>query len=140
MADEFSLQVAAEVTHLTTIRGFVEKSALTLGGDPAAISHVITAVTEAVTNIILHGYRSRSGSIEIDVNRDRNTLLVHLRDQAPPFDPTTVPPPDLTVPLDKRPAGGLGVHLMRQLVDKMIYRLTPYGSNELILVKEDFAA
>jgi len=140
MADEFSLQVAAEVTHLTTIRGFVEKSALTLGGDPAAISHVITAVTEAVTNIIRHGYRSRSGIIEIDVNRDRNTLLVHLRDQAPPFDPTTVPPPDLTVPLEKRPVGGMGVHLMRQLVDKMIYRLTPQGSNELILVKEDFAA
>ncbi len=140
MADEFSLQVAAEVTHLTTIRGFVEKSALTLGGDPAAISHVITAVTEAVSNIIRHGYRSRSGIIEIDVNRDRNTLLVHLRDQAPPFDPTTVPPPDLTVPLEKRPVGGMGVHLMRQLVDKMIYRLTPQGSNELILVKEDFAA
>jgi anti-sigma regulatory factor (Ser/Thr protein kinase) len=54
---------------------------------------------------------------------------------APPFDPTRVPDPDLTLPLEERPLGGLGIYLIRQSVDKMVYRAVPEGGNELTLVK-----
>jgi serine/threonine-protein kinase RsbW len=62
-------------------------------------------------------------------------LVVCLRDHAPPFDPRSVLPPDPSLPLEVRPLGGMGVHLMKQLVDRVIHRVPPQGGNELTLVK-----
>jgi anti-sigma regulatory factor (Ser/Thr protein kinase) len=58
-----------------------------------------------------------------------------LIDDAPLFDPTAVPPPDINLPLEERPLGGLGVHMMRQLTDELLYRVNSAGQNELIFVK-----
>jgi len=60
---------------------------------------------------------------------------IELRDHAPGFDPTRVPPPDLTQPLEEREPGGLGVFLTRHMVDEMRYRALPGGGNELTLIK-----
>ena len=67
-------------------------------------------------------------------------IEIRLRDQAPLFDPTRVPTPDLTLSLYKRPLGGMGVHVTRQVVDAMRYRVTPEGGNELTLVKQAIVA
>jgi serine/threonine-protein kinase RsbW len=87
------------------------------------------------TNIIVHGYRKQPGTIDIAVRQVGNGLEICLRDRAPPFDPTQIPAPDLTLPLSKRPLGGMGIHLARQLTDSMTYRRTLGGDNELTLVK-----
>ena len=52
-----------------------------------------------VTNIIEHGYQGQPGSIEIEVTTREDALIIQLRDQAPPFDPTSVPPPIYPSPL-----------------------------------------
>ena len=130
-----SLCVTAELQNLAVIRRFVEDAMTTLGIDPATIASTVLAVDEAASNIITHGYQDQSGDIEIDVQHEGNALAICLRDCAPPFDPTGVPAPDLTVPLEQRVAGGLGIHLIRQTMDKVIHRITPYGGNELLLIK-----
>jgi serine/threonine-protein kinase RsbW len=89
-----------------------------------------------VTNIIVHGYGDRPGMIEIEVRKASGSLFVQLQDQAPSFDPTQVPPPDLTLPLHNRPLGKCGVHLIRNNVDRMIYEIPPGGGNQLTLVKD----
>jgi serine/threonine-protein kinase RsbW len=61
--------------------------------------------------------------------------VVQVRDEAPPFDPATVPSPDLSIPLEKRLFGGMGVFLMREMVDEIHHRIRPQGGNELSLVK-----
>ena len=75
------------------------------------------------------------GIIEIGVGREGDALMIRVCDQARPFDPHGVPPPDLDLPLEERPLGGLGVYMIRQLMDEMIYRAPPQGGNELTLVK-----
>ncbi len=130
------LRIAAELKNLSTIRTFVEEEASALGADPKAVADMLLAVDEAATNIIVHGYQGRPGEIEIDVSRRGRNLVVRLRDQAEPFDPNQVPAPDLTLPLEKRPIGGLGVYLITRLVDEMQHRIRPEGGNELILVKK----
>jgi serine/threonine-protein kinase RsbW len=136
MADtESFLQVAAEVKELATIRRFVEEKAMAFTADPSIVNDIVLAVNEAATNVIVHGYQGRPGLIEIKIKREGDALLLFVRDQAVPFDPTRVPPPDITLPLEKRPPGGMGVHLIRHLMDAMFYRLLPDGSNELTLVK-----
>ena len=130
-----SLCLAAELENLAVIRHFVQESAAALGVDPAVISDVLLATDEAATNVIVHGYQGRSGTIELEVDREAMDVVIRVRDNAPPFDPTRALLPNLTRPLEERPLGGLGIYLIRQSVDQVIYRITPQGGNELILKK-----
>jgi serine/threonine-protein kinase RsbW len=135
----FSLQIPAEVNELAALRHFVEETAMALAIAPAAAYDVILAANELATNTIVHGYRGQPGTIEIAMHVEGDALVVVLRDQAPPFDPSHVPPPDTTIPLERRQPGGMGIHLARRLTDAMIYRAQPHGGNELILVKKGVA-
>jgi serine/threonine-protein kinase RsbW len=136
MDTESTLRIAAELKNLSLIRGFVQQTATALDADPTVISDVILAVDEAATNIIVHGYQGQPGIIEVEMRRTGDSLVVCLRDQALPFDPTAMPPPDLTLPLEQRPFGGMGIHLIRQLMDEVTHRITPQGGNELTIVKK----
>jgi len=135
-----SLRVAADVAQLATIRAFVEQQAHALGVDASEIYDLILAVNEVATNIVVHGYRNQPGVIEIELRRQGEAIEIRLRDQAPLFDPTGVPVPDLTLPLHKRPLGEMGVHVTRQIMDAVRYRVTPAGGNELVLVKRVIVA
>jgi len=130
------LSLYAGLQDLKIIRSFVRHAALRSGVDPCAVDEILLATTEAVTNIIVHGYRGEVGWLEVQVRREGDDLLVVLRDEAIAFDPTQILAPDLTVPLEDRPLGGLGVHLIRESMSRMVYRPLPRGGNELTLIKE----
>jgi serine/threonine-protein kinase RsbW len=132
-----SSRFSADLKNLAVIRRFVEEQMVGLGVDPEAIPSLVLAVDEAATNIIVHGYRNHGGTIEIEVGLEKGDLMIRLRDQAPLFDPTRIPPPDLTRSLEERAPGGLGVYLIRQAADEVIHRVTSEGGNELILVKRN---
>ena len=134
-----SLHVAAKLQNLAEIRRFVEEAAVALGIDQAVIPDAVLAMNEAATNVILHGYQGRGGCLDIEVGREGDDLVLRLRDQAPPFDPTTIPSPDLTRLEEEPLPGGLGVYLIRRAVDRMLHPLTPQGGNELILIKKGIA-
>jgi anti-sigma regulatory factor (Ser/Thr protein kinase) len=131
----YTLRVEAELVNLEAIRRHVEGVAAALKVNPKTIPDVLLAVNEMATNVIVHGYQGQPGSIELDIERDRNNLVIRLRDHAPPFDPTLVPPPDVTLPLYKRPLGGMGIYLTRRLMDKVIHRVTHDNGNEVTLIK-----
>jgi serine/threonine-protein kinase RsbW len=133
---KLSRHFTAELKNLAAIRQFVEEQAEAFETNPDAIPDIIQAVDESTTNIVLHGYRGGPGSISVEVELAGDDLVVRLRDRAPTFDPTQVPPPDLTLPLETRPIGGLGVYLTRQMMDGVSHRALPQGGNELTLVKK----
>jgi serine/threonine-protein kinase RsbW len=133
-----TLDVMAQVENLATSRRWLEEITADLGANPSSAGDLIQAVDEAITNIIVHGYPAKPGSIEIEVTREGEDLVVRLRDLAPPFDPTAIPPPDLTLSLEERPPGGLGLFLIRKLTDRISYRARPLGGNEFTLVKKAF--
>lgn len=128
------LEVPADVGQLARVRAFVRSAASALGARPRPIADVVQAVDECITNAIVHGYRGRPGTVGVELEREGLDLVVRLRDSAPPFDPTKLPTPDLSLPLSRRPLGGMGVFLARELTDEMTYRRTAQG-NELTLVK-----
>jgi len=131
------MRIDADLRNLAAIRRFIVESAAQSGSSNLeAIADMLVAVNEAVTNIIVHGYQGQPGVIDIEVTYDRDNLVVSLQDRSPPFDPTSVPAPDVSLPLAQRPFGGMGIHLMRQFTDEMIYRPTADG-NELILIKKN---
>lgn len=129
------LVVAADISELETLQRFVEATARRLRLDESTCFDLELAITEAVTNIILHGYAGQPGRIELRIIPRGADIEVRLRDQAPRFDPTTVPPALIDLPLEQRQPGGLGLHLMRHLTDELRYRVTLAGENELRMVK-----
>jgi anti-sigma regulatory factor (Ser/Thr protein kinase) len=129
------LSITANVHYLVVIRAFVEAAAAVLKVQPGLVAHTVQAVDESASNIILHGYRGGPGVIEVEVKVVANDLTVVLRDTAPVFDPTKLPEPDISKPLDERPIGGLGVFLARKLMDEIRHRERPGGGNELTLIK-----
>ncbi len=130
------LQIAATLDNLPVAREFV----LSVAGEHSlgseAAYDLVLAVDEAVTNIIRHGYGEHAeGTIEVEAAQEDSTLVIRVRDHAPHFDPTAAPAPDLSVPVARRPLGGLGIFMIRQSVDAVSYRPLPGGGNELTLVK-----
>jgi serine/threonine-protein kinase RsbW len=132
-----ALRIDASPENLAVIRRFVRAAAAAEGLDADRADRLVQAVDESATNVILHGYRDAPGELEIDAHRDGGDLVVILRDHAPPFDPTTVPMPDIRAPLARRRAGGMGVFLARELSDDVRYRAMPGGGNELVLVQRN---
>ena len=130
----------AELTHLSQVRAFVAEAVRALGAPEAMADDFVLAVDECVTNVVEHGYAGRAGAVTVEVERAGAVIVVRVRDAAPSFDPLQLPDPDLSRPLEERPIGGLGVYLVRRLMDAVSYRIPPQGGNELTLLKHLSAA
>ncbi len=131
----YALHLIATLHDLARIRHFVEEQAIAMGIAASIIPSLLLAVDEAATNVIIHGYRGQGGPLEVHMGQVEDVVMIRLRDLAPVFDPTTVPPPDLSIPLFDRPPGGLGIQLMRQSLDELMHRPRPGGGNELVMIK-----
>ncbi len=129
------LKLMAGRKDLAGMRAFIEKAAAGEGVDEEALADMLLAADEAVTNIILYGYKDQPGKIQIEVSYNGGALIIIIRDWSPPFDPNNVPTPDLSLPLELRPLGGMGVHLMRSFTDEMSYHTSPGDGNTLTLVR-----
>ncbi len=135
MTNRSTLRVAAGGQALDTIRAFVEHEAQALDVTQEAVYTLMLAVEEIAINIVTYGYRGLPGPIEVSIGPVAGGVEIQLRDQAPLFDPTQVAPPDITLPLEQRAPGGLGIHLARRLMDSIQHRALPQGGNELTLIK-----
>lgn len=124
----------ARLEDLAEIRRYLRSKAAMLKINPSTTYDVLLAVTELVTNTLLYGYKGKPGFVEVEIRRESDALVVHIRDHAPPFDLTQTQPPDLSLPLEERPIGGLGIYLAKQVVNQMIYQCLPQGGNEVTLV------
>ena len=98
------------------------------------ILDVQLAAEEAIANIIRHGYRDGTGEITVSCSASGEMVEVQIEDSAPPFDPLSLPEPDLAADIDSRTAGGLGIPLIRRVTDGITYRYEN-GKNILVLVR-----
>ncbi|MDP3396153.1 MAG: ATP-binding protein [Methanoregula sp.] len=93
------------------------------------------AVEEAITNVIVHGYEKKAGKIVITCRITHGFAEVQIEDSAPPFNPLSIPNPDISVNIEERKIGGLGIFLIRQVMDDIVYRYED-GKNILVMVKK----
>ncbi len=126
----------ARYERLAAICRFVTDAAKAAGLDARAVDGVEMAVDEACTNIIRHAYGGEGrGDIECTYVIAHNGLMVMLRDYGQPFDPTSVPEPDIDAsPEDCKP-GGLGLYFIHQLMDTVCFEFTADSGNILTMVK-----
>jgi len=115
---------------------FVTRVAEDAGLSARAVYAVQTAVDEACANIIEHAYGGEGrGDIECTCHINNDGLTVILRDHGRPFDPASVPEPDLQSSLEDRREGGLGLYFIRQLMDEVRFEFSPEAGNVLTMVK-----
>ena len=130
-----TLTIPAHLAYLSQVRRFVMNAAATLPCGDEQIDDLILATDEAVTNIIVHGYQANEGEIRLTIGQQSGACMVVLQDNAPAFDPNTAAKPNINAPLESRPLGGLGVHLIRMLMDDLHYQQEADGTNRLTLIK-----
>jgi serine/threonine-protein kinase RsbW len=105
------------------------------------IQHCILAVEEVVTNIIRYGYPSyaeerelREREIVCVLTSDEQSILLTVTDDAIPYNPLDRNDPDVTLALEERVPGGLGVYFVKQVMDEVAYERID-GCNKLIMTK-----
>jgi len=130
------IKFPAQFQYLDEIREFVAGVAARGGFDGKEVYSIQLATDEAATNIIEHAYEGiPGGEIEITCEMKKNVLTITLRDHGRTFDPSSVSPPDVKADLSKRKIGGLGIYLMRKLMDEVRYETIPGKGNLLTLQK-----
>lgn len=121
---------------LGEIVDFVTAAAEQAGFETRDVQAVQLAVDEACCNIIEHAYGGElRGDIECTCRIDGDALITTLTDRGAPFDLAAVPEPDLDAALEERTEGGLGVFIMRRLMNEIHHVFSPGQGNILTLIK-----
>lgn len=117
-----SLTVKAHTDSIARCAEFVVACATAAQFPPARVREMELVVEEVLVNICRHAYRDAPGEVEIRcVRADSEHLFVEFIDRGKPFNILASPIPDLTVDVNERQVGGLGIPLIRAMMDKVSY-------------------
>jgi serine/threonine-protein kinase RsbW len=131
-----TIQFVAKFEYLDEIRDFVGAIARTEGFGDRDVYNIQLATDEAASNIMEHAYEGvTDGLLEISCGMDGGVFRIVFVDHGEPFDPSDIPDPDLTADLSDRKIGGLGIYLMRKLMDEVHYQSDAGQRNTLTLIK-----
>jgi serine/threonine-protein kinase RsbW len=131
----FALTLPAATKSLADVRRFVADRAVEAHLDGRTVEQIKLAVDEACANVVKHAYAGDdAATFDVLVDVDADAFAVRIRDTGVSFDREAYQQPDLARSIRARKRGGLGVHLMRRLMDRVEYRSAD-GGNEVRLVK-----
>ncbi len=126
------LTIVSQLEDLTRARAWVGDHARAAGMPEQTVNELRLAVSEAVANVIEHGYRGEPNhNIDLHLAVDGTQLVLTIHDDGDPFELQAYEPPDLDQPHE----GGYGVFLIRNLMDEVRYESPPGGGTTLTLVK-----
>ncbi len=134
MADNnFFLEVESNPNNLIIVEEFVNYFSKELNLDESKLAGLLLAVTEAVTNAIIHANKcDESKKVKINVQKDGNKLIVIVKDEGKGFDPAKVPDP--TQPENLLKDSGRGLYLIRVYMDDLKYNITPTGTETILIL------
>jgi anti-sigma regulatory factor (Ser/Thr protein kinase) len=134
MDQSFDITIKSDSTEIPAVSASLEKVMHAQGFSTDDILDTQLAVEEAITNIINHGYKNAIGEIIISCRINLYLAEIRIRDNAHRFDPLSLPEPKLDGTIQDRKIGGLGVFLIRQVMDEISYRYEN-GQNILVMIK-----
>jgi serine/threonine-protein kinase RsbW len=114
--------VPSAAAQLPALTQFLQEFWLAFGLPAAEAFAFELALEEVFMNVVMHGSPAgQAPQVEVSLALVDGGLTLTVEDDGPPFDPLSLPPPDLAASLDERQVGGLGVHLVRQMMDAVSY-------------------
>lgn len=135
MTNPIELVLANRPSEIVRLQDLLESLAIEHAIPPKALHEVQLAVEEHLANILNHAFTDQQEhQILVRLEVETDILRIEVEDDGRPFNPLEHPKPDLTLPVDQRPIGGLGIHMMRKSVDQIEYRRAN-GKNILAILK-----
>lgn len=132
----FQLHVPSSTENLAMIRDFVGKIGEQAGMSPADVGKLKVAVDEACANVIEHAYGSDdTREVTVKATLDSEQVQIEIVDTGRGFDPSTIEQVNLEQLASGRKTGGLGMRLIRSVMDEVQYQNGPGQKNELRMVK-----
>jgi serine/threonine-protein kinase RsbW len=136
MDNELSLVLRNHLSELERMSEAVSAWCKSYAVSATAEFHVNLALDEIVSNVIRYGWKDNGEhQLHIRLSRSENEVRVEVEDDATPFNPLEVPAAEINRPLQERAVGGLGIHLVRQVMDGLDYRRLD-GKNLLVMKKK----
>lgn len=133
---EKEIAVKSTTDNLALIREFTKNSTEEIGFSDEVVGKIVLAVDEACTNIIKHAYKySPNGDIFISIKLVDSRCTISITDEGSHFDPNKIPEPDLREYYKQKRVGGLGMFLMKKLMDEVKYSTVTGNKNQVVLVK-----
>lgn len=133
---KFTLHVPSSTENLAMIRDFVTSVGTQAGLEDEDVSKLELAVDEACTNVIEHAHRGDvTKEVIVRAEFDERALRIEVFDTGAGFDPSAVPQEDVGQLVHERRSGGLGLRVMRTLMDEVSYEIVPGNKNRLRMVK-----
>lgn len=133
---EKKLQVKSRTENLSKIREFIQNYASSAGFKQNTIDNIMLAVDEACTNIIKHAYKSYpDGEIVIKIRYQDKKIIITIIDYGMTFQPESIPEPNIQEYYRQHRVGGLGMYLMKTLMDDVKYISVPGKYNQVLLSK-----
>ena len=132
----YQLKVPSQTDNLELIREFVSRVAAKMGFDSDDVNKIELAIDEACTNVIKHAYEKNSKKpIDIAIKLDYDKLTIIVTDQGKGFDADDIKIPDMKEYLAEMRVGGLGIFLMKNLMDEVKFEVKPGVRNQVKMVK-----
>ena len=116
------LSMSAKLENLGRLIASVSDCAKAQEFEQEKISKIELAAEEALVNIIHYAYLERPGDVEMICKMDGGRFVIEIIDWGIPFDVTAMPDPDVTAGIPEREPGGLGIFLMKKVMDEVRYR------------------
>ena len=133
---EKKLVIKNDISEISKLATFVEELNEELNLTPELNFNLNLVLEEAVSNVILYAYgKEVQKEITLLANMSNNNLIFVLTDSGKEFDPTKVPDADVTLSAEEREIGGLGIFLIRQIMDMVEYQRID-GKNVLTMQKQ----
>lgn len=130
------MTVEASTEHLSEVREFVAKHAAAFGFNQQEVADIRLAVDEAYTNIIKHAYQNNADeTVEIELGYDNTKFWITLLDTGNTFDVSTYSKPNICQRIKEKKRGGVGVYLIRKLMDDVEYQ-TEDATNTIRMTKK----
>ena len=133
---QHSITLTNDIQQVPQLADFVDMVCEEVGMDMAVAIQMNLAMEEAVVNVMSYAYPADTvGDVTIEAATIADQLQFTIIDSGTPFDPTAKEDVDTTLSAEERPIGGLGIHLVRQLMDSINYERVD-GKNVLTLRKK----
>jgi anti-sigma regulatory factor (Ser/Thr protein kinase) len=117
------LALAPDIAEIPRLIDWIEQCCADSGIGGSVSSRLTLALDEAASNVIRHGFTAQlpPHRLEIDLEIDDQAVIATVIDNGRPFDPTAAGEPDIVLPAEEREPGGLGILLIRRMVDRVEY-------------------
>jgi sigma-B regulation protein RsbU (phosphoserine phosphatase) len=131
-----SITLPNDINSVPQLNDFIDGFSLEAGLDMSMTMSLNLALEEAVVNVMTYAYApDTQGALILEAVADKGVVTFILTDTGVPFDPTAKEDADTTLGIEDRPIGGLGIFLVRQLMDAVDYQRVD-GQNVLTLTKK----